>query len=407
MEPFQLVDTNSWEHGTDSIWAVDGQWKGVPSSRKYSQNKPLPFVNSCLQAKDNHASRSTFSKAPGFELEEKQSMVAGQHGAEEMSTSADVAHDPGHSLWFNGPLHLGYNDKEDQLTMKGSPCCFEAICLPARMRDTNEMFGCSTHAAETDRLHSTLLSLMDKVAMWKKKLETIKQMVSDEHATLALLRQDNQAQQNSQCGHQFTGQPHEELHDGYQWGDDTNFHASAWHYPVEMPNSKESVRGDSIVGHAAKSNITDDVNRAEDPVASPCATADISLDVCLDKRAREAFDAASPELQIRVKKVVERRLRSHKELENPSSFVTHILKKFSTSLQRSTETLSANPFLEDVSVGTEFPVFERYNIDRRAKKKLRSLSARRRRQIKKHINDSPFLRNPSAMVMYLASQFHE
>ena len=51
---------------------------------------------------------------------------------------------------------------------------------------------------------------------------------------------------------------------------------------------------------------------------------------------------------------------------------------------------------------SNFPVFDALELDSRARKKLRSLSAKRRRQIKQRLNHGPSPRNPSAMVVFFS-----
>jgi hypothetical protein len=66
------------------------------------------------------------------------------------------------------------------------------------------------------------------------------------------------------------------------------------------------------------------------------------------------------------------------------------------------EALAAAAVMTSSAPESNFPVFDALDLDSRARKKLRSLSAKRRRQIKQRLNDGPPPRNPSAMVMFLS-----
>ena len=166
----------------------------------------------------------------------------------------------------------------------------------------------------------------------------------------------------------------------------------------------------------------------------------------LDQRARQLFIESSAEVRHVAKSKFERRLEHNAAISNASSYLTHLLghAKFATAAVEAfasappandvvhtsgTNHISTTPAATTSSKGsgdggfgafsnmgdsshqrkepapnTEFPVFDQYTIDRRARRKLRSMSARQRRRIKQHINEGPYLRNPSAMVMFLASQ---
>ena len=129
------------------------------------------------------------------------------------------------------------------------------------------------------------------------------------------------------------------------------------------------------------------------PFADPQFPKFNSLAKRLDHAARQCFLDASKDIQGRVKEVVESR-QTYAVVKNPSSFLTSLVT--AERMERLTPASDSRP--------SELTAFEHLDIDRRARRKLRSLSARKRRQIKQHITDSPGLRNPSAMVMFLCSQ---
>lgn len=131
------------------------------------------------------------------------------------------------------------------------------------------------------------------------------------------------------------------------------------------------------------------------PFADPLFPKFNALAKRLDHAARQCFLDANKDIQDRVKEIVESR-HSCATVKNPSSFLTSLIT--AERVDRSTAAAASDSRPSDLTA------FEHLDIDRRARRKLRSLSARKRRQIKQQITESPGLRNPSAMVMFLCSQ---
>ncbi len=101
-----------------------------------------------------------------------------------------------------------------------------------------------------------------------------------------------------------------------------------------------------------------------------------------------------------MKHELEQRLNHDSRLLHPSSYVTRMANDLTAA-----EALSGAAAAEAAAYNnteSDFPVFDALLLDARARKKLRSLSAKRRRQIKQRLNDGPAPRNASAMVMFLS-----